>query len=229
MTQISAAASDGHAPITGGGRTARHHRVVGRHRLRVVRLLPLRDARAVLRGPVLPEGERHGRAPLGVRDLRRRLPRPAVRRASSSGGSATSSAASTPSSSRSSSWARRRPRSASCRPTRRSAWRRRSSSSRSGCLQGLALGGEYGGAATYVAEHAPDGKRGYSHELDPDDRDRRLLPRPPRHRRPAAATMDAEVFRTVGLAHSRSSSRSILLGVSVYIRLKLRSRPSSRG
>ncbi|CCD99312.1 putative sugar transporter, MFS family [Bradyrhizobium sp. STM 3809] len=28
-------------------------------------------------------------------------------------------------------------------------------------LQGLALGGEYGGAATYVAEHAPNGKRGY--------------------------------------------------------------------
>lgn len=28
------------------------------------------------------------------------------------------------------------------------------------CLQGLALGGEYGGAAIYVAEHAPDGKRG---------------------------------------------------------------------
>jgi MFS family permease len=28
-------------------------------------------------------------------------------------------------------------------------------------LQGLALGGEYGGAATYVAEHAPDGRRGY--------------------------------------------------------------------
>ena len=27
-------------------------------------------------------------------------------------------------------------------------------------LQGLALGGEYGGAATYVAEHAPEGKRG---------------------------------------------------------------------
>jgi MFS family permease len=29
------------------------------------------------------------------------------------------------------------------------------------CLQGLALGGEYGGAAVYVAEHAPDSKRGY--------------------------------------------------------------------
>jgi MFS family permease len=28
-------------------------------------------------------------------------------------------------------------------------------------VQGLALGGEYGGAATYVAEHAPDGSRGF--------------------------------------------------------------------
>src|SRR5438046_10723769 len=29
------------------------------------------------------------------------------------------------------------------------------------CLQRLALGGEYGGAAIYVAEHAPDDRRGY--------------------------------------------------------------------
>ena len=29
-------------------------------------------------------------------------------------------------------------------------------------VQGLALGGEYGGAATYVAEHAPAGRRGYN-------------------------------------------------------------------
>src|SRR5579883_1830726 len=29
-------------------------------------------------------------------------------------------------------------------------------------LQGLALGGEYGGAATYVAEHAPTNRRGYA-------------------------------------------------------------------
>jgi MFS family permease len=29
------------------------------------------------------------------------------------------------------------------------------------CLQGLALGGEYGGAATYVAEHSPNGRRGF--------------------------------------------------------------------
>ncbi|RZL14649.1 MAG: MFS transporter [Pedobacter sp.] len=28
-------------------------------------------------------------------------------------------------------------------------------------IQGLALGGEYGGAATYVAEHAPDNRRGF--------------------------------------------------------------------
>ena len=28
-------------------------------------------------------------------------------------------------------------------------------------VQGLALGGEYGGAATYVAEHAPQNKRGF--------------------------------------------------------------------
>jgi MFS family permease len=28
-------------------------------------------------------------------------------------------------------------------------------------LQGLALGGEYGGAATYIAEHSPQGKRGF--------------------------------------------------------------------
>lgn len=30
------------------------------------------------------------------------------------------------------------------------------------CLQGLALGGEYGGAATYVAEHVAQGRRGYA-------------------------------------------------------------------
>lgn len=29
------------------------------------------------------------------------------------------------------------------------------------CVQGFALGGEYGGAATYLAEHAPPGRRGY--------------------------------------------------------------------
>jgi hypothetical protein len=37
-------------------------------------------------------------------------------------------------------------------------------------LQGLALGGEYGGAATYVAEHAPPGQAWCLHRLDPDHR-----------------------------------------------------------
>ncbi len=32
-------------------------------------------------------------------------------------------------------------------------------------LQGLALGGEYGGAAIFVAEYAPDGKRGFTPAL----------------------------------------------------------------
>src|SRR5690606_41370632 len=34
-------------------------------------------------------------------------------------------------------------------------------------LQGLALGGEYGGAATYVAEHSPAANRGFSTSLVP--------------------------------------------------------------
>ena len=38
-------------------------------------------------------------------------------------------------------------------------------------LQGLALGGEYGGAATYVAEHAPRGEARALHQLHPDHRD----------------------------------------------------------
>ena len=43
-------------------------------------------------------------------------------------------------------------------------------------VQGLALGGEYGGAAIYVAEHAPPNKRGYYTVLDSDNRDARLVP-----------------------------------------------------
>ncbi len=51
-------------------------------------------------------------------------------------------------------------------------------------VQGLALGGEYGGAATYVAEHAPQGQARLLHLLDPDHGDARPVPRvaaDPRH------------------------------------------------
>ena len=68
-------------------------------------------------------------------------------------------------------------------------------------LQGLALGGEYGGAATYVAEHRARGKRGYCHQLDPDHRDARLVPGAARHRL-CRDYMDAEGLRRLGLAHS---------------------------
>ncbi len=75
-------------------------------------------------------------------------------------------------------------------------------------LQGLALGGEYGGAATYVAEHSRPRPARLRHELDPDHRDGRLLPRAARHRRCAASTMDDEVVRRPGAGASRSWSRS---------------------
>ena len=57
-----------------------HLRLVARHGLRVVRLLPLRHAGAVLRRALLPPGQRHRGAAVGVRHLRRGLPGAAVRR-----------------------------------------------------------------------------------------------------------------------------------------------------
>ena len=49
-------------------------------------------------------------------------------------------------------------------------------------LQGLALGGEYGGAATYVAEHAPPGQRGYDTAWIQTTATLGLLPCAARHR-----------------------------------------------
>ena len=90
-------------------------------------------------------------------------------------------------------------------------------------LQGLALGGEYGGAATYVAEHAPDGKRGlYTSFIQ------------------TTATLGFFLSLAVILACRSSLSADdfkswgwrlpfllsvILLGVSVYIRLRLEESP----
>ncbi|MCK6426779.1 MAG: MFS transporter [Burkholderiaceae bacterium] len=93
-------------------------------------------------------------------------------------------------------------------------------------LQGLALGGEYGGAATYVAEHAPPGRRG-------------------------AYTAWIQVTATLGLFLALAvilGARSllgeaafadwgwrlpfllsiVLLGVSVWIRLSMRESPAFR-
>ena len=61
--------------------TASHLRLVARHGVRVVRLLSVRGAGAVLRGAVLPAREPDRGTALGVRRVRRRLPRATVRRA----------------------------------------------------------------------------------------------------------------------------------------------------
>ena len=96
-------------------------------------------------------------------------------------------------------------------------------------LQGLALGGEYGGAATYVAEHAPPDRRGYftswiqttatlglflslgiilitRHSLDPD-------------RATSIAKFNDWGWRIPFLVSI------VLVAVSIYIRLKMKESP----
>jgi MFS family permease len=92
-------------------------------------------------------------------------------------------------------------------------------------LQGLALGGEYGGAATYVAEHAPKGKRGYYTSW-------------------IQTTATLGLFIALGVILLVKSSMSdssftaewggwrypfwisiVLVGISVYIRLKMKESP----
>jgi MFS family permease len=89
--------------------------------------------------------------------------------------------------------------------------------------QGLALGGEYGGAATYVAEHVPDRERGYYTSFIQ-----------------TTATLGffvslgvigatrlyygAEGFRAFGWRIPFLAS-FLLLGISLYIRLKMRESP----
>lgn len=89
--------------------------------------------------------------------------------------------------------------------------------------QGLALGGEYGGAATYVAEHAPDNKRGFHTSWIQ-----------------TTATLgfflSLAVILTCRVSIGETEFRSwgwrvpflvsvILLAISVYIRLKLQESP----
>ncbi len=89
--------------------------------------------------------------------------------------------------------------------------------------QGLALGGEYGGAATYVAEHAPDHRRGYTTSWIQTTATLGLfmglivigVTR---------ATMTGPIFTSWGWRIAFWVSIP-LLAISIYIRLKLRESP----
>jgi len=93
-------------------------------------------------------------------------------------------------------------------------------------LQGLALGGEYGGAATYVAEHAPNHRRGYDTAWIQTTATLGLF---------LALVviyfcrtgMDADAFKSWGWRIPFWGS-IILLAFSVYIRLKLEESPVFR-
>jgi MFS family permease len=90
-------------------------------------------------------------------------------------------------------------------------------------LQGLALGGEYGGAAVYVAEHVPDGRRGFYTSFIQ-----------------ITATLGLFLSLAVTLAVQNALSREaflqwgwripfiisiFLVGVSLYIRLRMKESP----
>jgi MFS family permease len=90
-------------------------------------------------------------------------------------------------------------------------------------LQGLALGGEYGGAAVYVAEHVPDGKRGFYTSFIQ-----------------ITATLGLFVSLAVILAVQNAMSREsftawgwripflisiFLVGISLYVRLRMKESP----
>jgi len=90
-------------------------------------------------------------------------------------------------------------------------------------VQGLALGGEYGGAATYVAEHSPEGKRGFYTSF-------------------IQTTATLGLFVSIGVILTVRQSMSsdefiswgwrlpflisaVLVGISIYIRLRMQESP----
>ena len=89
--------------------------------------------------------------------------------------------------------------------------------------QGLALGGEYGGAATYVAEHAPDSKRGLHTSWIQTTATLGFFVSLVMIGA-CRANMDAKAFSLWGWRIPFLLSL-ILLGISVYIRLKLNESP----
>jgi MFS family permease len=93
-------------------------------------------------------------------------------------------------------------------------------------LQGLALGGEYGGAAIYVGEHVPDNQRGFYTSFIQ-----------------ITATLGLFISLIVILVTQSSMSKEdfaaygwripflisiVLVAISLYIRLKMKERQSSR-
>jgi MFS family permease len=90
-------------------------------------------------------------------------------------------------------------------------------------VQGLALGGEYGGAATYVAEHAPDDRRGYYTSFIQTTATLGLL---------VSLLVILAARKTLGDAAFKDwgwrlpfLASFVLLAFSLYIRLRLRESP----
>ena len=89
--------------------------------------------------------------------------------------------------------------------------------------QGLAVGGEYGGAATYVAEHSPDGQRGYATSwLQTTATAGFLLSL--LVILTCRLVLGDEVFKSWGWRVPFLSS-IVLLGLALYVRLKLEESP----
>lgn len=90
-------------------------------------------------------------------------------------------------------------------------------------LQGLALGGEYGGAATYVAEHAPAAQRGYYTSFIQTTATLGLF---------VSIGVILAVRQWIGVEEFNSWGwrvpfilSAVLVGVSIYIRLKMKESP----
>ncbi|QOI98133.1 MAG: MHS family MFS transporter [Flammeovirgaceae bacterium] len=90
-------------------------------------------------------------------------------------------------------------------------------------VQGLALGGEYGGAATYVAEHSPPGKRGFYTSFIQTTATLGLF-----------VSLGVIVFirQTMGIEEFTAWGwripfllSAILVGISIYIRLRMEESP----
>ncbi|MFM8349108.1 MAG: MFS transporter, partial [Bacteroidota bacterium] len=90
-------------------------------------------------------------------------------------------------------------------------------------VQGLALGGEYGGAATYVAEHAPEGRRGYFTSFIQTTATLGLF---------VSLGIILLVRQSVGVSEFTEWGwrvpfllSAVLVGVSIYIRMKMHESP----